>query len=62
MPVIFCLIPFVLLIGGAGIGGIVGGTTYAVWGGIAGLLIGGLGAFMALRLYERARSTYDLPE
>jgi hypothetical protein len=62
MPVIFCLIPFALLIVGAAIGGIIGGTAYAIWGGVAGLLIGGLCAFLALRGYERARSTYDLPE
>jgi hypothetical protein len=62
MPVIFCLIPFALLIAGAAIGGIIGGTVYAMWVGVAGLLIGGLCAFLALRWYERARGSYDLPE
>jgi hypothetical protein len=55
MPAIGCLIPFVLLIAGAGIGGALGGTTFAVWGGVAGFAIGLLGALVALRLFERAR-------
>jgi hypothetical protein len=60
MPALGCLIPFVLLIVGAGIGGVIGGTTYAIWGAAAGFVIGGLGAALALRLFERARD--DLPE
>ena len=62
MPALGCLTPFVMLIVGAGIGGMIGGTVYAVWGGIAGLLIGGLGGWLAVRWYERARSTYDVRE
>lgn len=60
MPALGCLLPFVLLIVGAGIGGAIGGTIYAVWGGIGGLLIGGFGALLAVRWYERVRSTYDV--
>ena len=60
MPAIGCLIPFVLLIVGAGAGGAFGGTTYAIWGSVAGLVIGGLGAALALRMFERARD--NLPE
>jgi hypothetical protein len=59
MPALGCLIPFVLLLVGAGAGGAIGGTTYAIWGGVAGLVIGGLAAFLALRVFERARR---LPE
>ena len=60
MPAIGCMIPFVVLIVGAGIGGAIGGTTFAVWGGIAGFVIGLLGALLALRAFERARD--NLPE
>jgi hypothetical protein len=37
-----------------------GGTTYAVWGGVVGLVVGGVGAVLALRLFDRARD--NLPE
>jgi hypothetical protein len=60
MPALGCLIPFVLLIVGAGIGGAAGGTTYAVWGAVAGFVIGLLGALVGLRVFEHARD--DLPE
>jgi hypothetical protein len=60
MPALGCLIPFVLLIVGAGAGGAWGGTTYAIWGGIAGLVIGGVGAALALRTFDRARD--DMPQ
>jgi hypothetical protein len=60
MPVIGCMIPFVILIVGAGIGGAIGGTMFAVWGGLAGFVIGLLGALAALRAFERARNS--LPE
>ncbi len=55
MPALGCLIPFVLMIAGAGVGGAVGGSRYAIWGGIAGFAIGLLGALVGLRLFERAR-------
>jgi hypothetical protein len=60
MPALGCLIPFVLLIGGAGVGGAIGGTTYAIWGGAAGFVIGLLGALAGLRFFERSRDS--LPE
>jgi hypothetical protein len=60
MPAIGCLIPFVLLIVGAAIGGVIGGTTLAIWGGVAGFAIGLVGALLALRAFERARNS--LPE
>ena len=60
MPALGCLIPFVLLIVGAGIGGAIGGTSYAIWGGVAGFVVGLIGALAALRLFERARDS--LPE
>lgn len=50
MPALGCLIPFV----GAGIGGTIGGTSYAIWGGGAGFVIGLLGALAGLRLLERS--------
>jgi hypothetical protein len=51
--------PFVLLLIGAAIGGVIGSTTYAVWGGIAGLLIGGVGSLVVLLTFARDR---NLPE
>jgi hypothetical protein len=60
MPAIGCMIPLVVLIVGAAIGGAIGGTTFAVWGGLAGFVIGLLGALAALRAFERARD--NLPE
>jgi hypothetical protein len=60
MPAIGCLVPFVLLIVGAGIGGAIGGTAFAIWGGVAGFVIGLLGALLALRIFERARDS--IPE
>jgi len=60
MPALGCLIPFVLLIVGACIGGAIGGTTYAIWGGVAGFVIGVAGAVAGLRLFERSRDS--LPE
>jgi hypothetical protein len=59
MHVLSLLMPFVLLLIGAAIGGVIGGTTYAVWGGVAGLLIGGLGALVVLLTFARER---NLPE
>ena len=60
MPALGCLIPFVLLIVGAAIGGAVGGTRAAIWGGIAGCVVGLACALVGLRLFTRARSS--LPE
>jgi hypothetical protein len=60
MPAIGCLVPFVLLLVGAAIGGVIGGTTFAIWGGIGGFVIGLLGALAALRIFERARDS--IPE
>ena len=60
MPALGCLIPFVLLFVGAGIGGVIGGSAYALWGAAAGFVVGLLGALLALRLFERARDS--LPE
>ena len=60
MPALGCLIPFVLLIVGAGIGGAIGGTAYALWGAAAGFVIGLAGALLVLRMFERARDS--LPE
>lgn len=60
MPALGCLIPFVLLIVGVGIGGAIGGSAYAIWGGVAGFVIGLLGGLLALRIYDRARD--NLPE
>ena len=55
MPALLgCLIPFVLLLVGAIAGAAVGGSTYAIWGSVAGFVVGGLAAFLALRGYERA--------
>jgi hypothetical protein len=59
MHVISLLMPFVLLLIGAAIGGVIGSTTYAVWGGIAGLLIGGVGSLVVLLTFARDR---NLPE
>jgi hypothetical protein len=60
MPAIGCLAPFVLLIVGAAIGGAIGGSTFAIWGSVAGFAIGLLGALLLLRAFERARD--NLPE
>jgi hypothetical protein len=55
MPAVGCLIPFLLLLVGGGIGGALGGTKDAFWGAGAGFVIGLLAAVVALRLFERAR-------
>ena len=56
MPAIGCLIPIIVLLIGAGIGG----TVFAAYGGIAGFVIGLAGALVGLRTFERARNS--LPE
>ena len=60
MAALGCLLPFLLLLMGAGIGGAIGGTVDAMRGGVAGLLVGLVGALLALRLFRRARD--GLPE
>jgi hypothetical protein len=60
MPAVGCMIPLIALIVGAGIGGAIAGTAYAVWGGVAGLVLGVLVALAALRTFGRARDS--LPE
>jgi hypothetical protein len=57
MPALGCLIPFVLMIACAAAGGAIGGTSYAIWGDIVGLVVGGVGAVLALRMFERARDS-----
>jgi len=61
MPALGCLFVFVLLVVGAISGAAIGGTTYAVWGSVAGLVVGGLAAFLVGRQYERERNR-DLSE
>jgi hypothetical protein len=60
MHIIGLLFPFLLLIVGAAIGGATGGASYAVWGGVIGLLIGGLGTLGLFWALARARD--NLPE
>jgi hypothetical protein len=40
MAALGCLLPVVLLLVGGGLGGAIGGTADAVWGGVAGCAIG----------------------
>jgi uncharacterized membrane protein YdjX (TVP38/TMEM64 family) len=62
MPALLgCLIPFMLFLVGAIAGGAIGGTTYGIWGGVAGLAVGGLAAFLVTREYGRERDR-DLSE
>jgi hypothetical protein len=60
MAALGCLLPFLLLLLGGGIGGVLGGTAEAIWGGMAGFAIGLLGGLLALRIFRRARD--GLPE
>jgi hypothetical protein len=55
MAALGCLLPFLLLLLGCGIGGVIGGTMAAIWGGVAGFAIGLLGALLALRIFQGAR-------
>ncbi|MGC1412399.1 MAG: hypothetical protein WA864_26065 [Acetobacteraceae bacterium] len=57
MPALGCLIPFVLMIVGAAAGGAIGGTRPAIWAGVAGFVVGLLGALLALKVFERARDS-----
>jgi hypothetical protein len=60
MFAIGCLIPFVLLGIGAVAGGLLGGTTAGLWGGVGGFVVGVLAMAAMLGLFERAKG--DLPE
>ncbi len=50
-----CLIPFLLLLAGGGVGGAMGGTKDAIWGAGAGFVVGLVAAVLALGFFERAR-------
>jgi hypothetical protein len=60
MAALGCLLPVVLLLLGGGVGGAIGGSADAIWGGIAGFAIGVVGALLALRVFRGARD--DLPD
>lgn len=60
MVAIGCLLPLVLMAGGAVVGGVFGGTTAGLWGAAGGFAIGLILMLAALRMFERARD--DLPE
>ena len=55
-----CLLPFVLMIAGAAIGGVIGGTPDDIWGAVAGAAIGLVAMVVMLRVLERTRG--NLPE
>jgi hypothetical protein len=57
MPALGCLIPFLLMIVGAAVGGAIGGTRPAILGGGTGFVIGLLCVLLALRVFERARDS-----
>lgn len=59
MAAVGCLIPLLLMIGGAAIGGAIGGRTAGVWGGGVGLVVGIAAMLWVLWLFGRAR---NLPE
>jgi O-antigen/teichoic acid export membrane protein len=56
MGALGCVIPFVLTIVGAGIGGMWGGSHGGIWGAVAGLMIGIVAMFAAWWGFERARN------
>ena len=58
MVAIGCLLPFVLLLAGAAVGGVLGGTQGGLWGGGAGLAIGLVGALTMVRSFSRARNQW----
>jgi hypothetical protein len=58
MAAIGCLLPFVLLLAGAAVGGISGGGTDSLWGGGIGLVLGLVGMALVLRVFERARNRW----
>jgi len=53
-----CLLPFVLMIAGAAIGGVIGGTPDSIWGAVAGAAIGLIAMVIVLRVFERARAKW----
>ena len=56
MMAVGCLIPMVLMIGGAVVGGVAGGTHAAILGLVAGGAIGGAAMAALLWGFERIRS------
>jgi hypothetical protein len=56
MGALGCLIPFVLTILGAAVGGVWGGSRGGIWGAVAGLVIGIVAMFAAFWGFERARN------
>ncbi len=51
-----CLPPLILLILGAGIGALIGGSTDAVYGGLVGLVIGLVGMVVLVWILMKARN------
>ena len=56
MLAVGCLIPIVLMIAGAVVGGVVSGGHDAVWGGLAGAAIGLVAMLALLWGFERIRN------
>ena len=56
MLAIGCIVPFVLMLAGAGIGAAIGGDRGGLIGLVAGFLIGGAIVAVALWTFERARN------
>jgi hypothetical protein len=56
MAALGCLLVLGLLLVGAIAGGAIGGTIYAIWGGVAGIAVGVLAALFLVREYERERN------
>ncbi len=56
MPAVGCLLPIVLMIAGAALGGVVSGGHDTVWGGVAGAAIGLLAMIAMFWVFERIRS------
>lgn len=58
MAAIGCLLPFLLLIAGGAVGGLIGGTRDGLWGGGIGLVIGLIGTAVMLRVFGQARNRW----
>jgi hypothetical protein len=56
MLAVGCLLPLVLMIAGAAVGGIVGGSHDTIWGGLAGAIIGTAGMLALVWGFEKIRS------